>query len=675
MYRFFDKHGKKVLAVAASLLMVAFLLPTTGPNGCFNPRQQHGKILGQDVSPNDIARARSHFDATQSLVLPGPFRSTVASQLLDPSPFDPRVTRALARDPLTFYLLLREAREAGIQPNSEFVNFIIEQGKPLLIRDPERRDQDLPFNEINPAVQEQLKNSIGQLTMIVEYFQRSLRTVKISDPLVDQYLAQQLQQVRARVVAFDAKDFQEKVPPITDAQLEEHFNAYRRVAGGVARADNPFKFGYLIPDRARFQYIAVPDDEVEKAVIAKRTAKEWDEDARVHYLKNIAKYTVPADDKASDATTRPTTNPSTKPSTQPRTQSFEEVSERVYRDLRAPLIDTLRKTVVNRITQQMTADYQRAAGKSPAPTTQQVAELKVGENALGSTEYLLHIRDDIADALKVTVTVVNDAGLVSETELQKRPDLGRANLVERTASGETMTGAASYLFHSIKPLVPQDKHAETTLLQLFQPSKPLSGGGATYVVRAVAAEPARPPENLSDPKLKEQVENDVRRKLAFQMAVDAAQAALKQAEASSLTSVAGVQETDWLSADADVIPGLSEAMTAYSGALVTPVFDLLRGVGSRDALPVRSVIRLEASDKVVVAELFDVRTRLTPDVMASRRDEARNALARQMASPLLNDWFSPEAVAKRVGYEAPQRVESDSSKPDAPPPPRTPFMP
>ncbi|MBC7784221.1 MAG: hypothetical protein H7144_10305, partial [Burkholderiales bacterium] len=295
---------------------------------------------------------------------------------------------------------------------------------------------------------------------------------------------------------------------------------------------------------------------------------------------------------------------------------------------------------------------------------------------LGENDYLLNIRDEIQRQFGVTISVTLDAKLRSADDLRIEPGIGNAVLEEENPNADGTTTTAEYLFSSLKQLATATEDRPLIgLMDLYQPTKPLRGDDATYIVRVVEASPAHPLDKMDD--VKEQVERDVRRKHAFAKAIEAADSVVKDAAGpGGLSAVAGhkVLTSGWFGAGSPMLADVPEA-AGYGNLLVTPIFGLQRGVASKSELPKRDIIKLQTVNKVAVAELFDVKTELTPSQSAGIRSYAGQMVSQQMMTrDTLRDWFDTAAVFKRTGYVPADQPAQAPEKPRQAAP-GSPFMP
>lgn len=640
MYSFFDKHGKKFLAVVGTLLAIVFLLPA-GFSGFEGGSARFGEIDGNRVGSTEISGAQNILRSLERLVAPdrgpdGQARQVPLPQLI----FTEGLYRQLQQNPVLAYLLMHEAAAAGAIPDDRELDRYLAAPVQLLGSNGEL----IEMSKVNPAVKDGLREDLRRAISVVDYFRRTQSAIKISRPLVNDELARLTQQIKARVAPFDAAAYDGQVPAPTADELKRQFDAYADVVP-VATDANPFGFGYRVPDRVTAQWLTVGDTEAAKAVEATKTPQLWDEDAIIYYQRNPQQFTTTV-----AAATQPTTRP------------FAEAKADVLKALRGPLIEQKKRAVANRIVQMMAGDYAKAAN---TPSTQQ-ATANYGV-AFGSFEYLQKLADDVQKQTAVRPTVTAPAGLLTQAELQMQPGFADTMTTDRALG---FSGGAAYVFNSIKVFQKPDATMGGTL-EIGQPSAVLSGTDGLYVVRVIAAESAHAARSMDD--IKPLVEKDVRRAQAYKIAADAAQAVLDKANSGGGLEAAGVtlQTSGWFGVESATPAGLTGA---WATGVVGPAFETLRGVPSKEALPKRTLAKLRREGTAAVIEVFDVQTSLNTAEQPQAIAAAESQVARGILPPtFIEQWFNFDAVSRRVNYvpDAPR----EPAEPAAPARPMNPFMP
>ncbi|MDB5324989.1 MAG: hypothetical protein JWM57_558 [Phycisphaerales bacterium] len=640
MYDYFDKHGKKFLAVVGSLLVLAFLLPAGfGHNGGGGARL--GKLDGKSVDAEDIQAAQNTLRSLERIVIPS---REAAGQLvrLPQGIFGPYY-KQFEQNPVLLYLLMHEASSAGaVVPDAAIEQFLRAPGRLIV----EGQDEPVDFDRVNPSMKDALRADLRRALSIIVQSRRTNAAVKISRPLVDDALAHEAQQIKARVATFKAADYDGQVTAPTNEDLQRQFAAYSDPSK-MRPEDNPYGFNYRVPERISIQWLSVPDAEVAKAVEATKSAELWDEDAIIYYQRNLSEFS---------AVTPPATQPTTKP--------FAEVRADVLAKMRAPLIEQQKRAVANRIVQQLNALHSSAA-KQPSTGP-------AGVQFLGQPAYTFDSLKAVAAAVQkqtgVLPTAVAPAGLLSRADLEKQPGFGRTYTADRAMGFATGPGQ---LFETLRPL--SNSNTAATLLDLGQPSPIFTGPDGLYVARVVGLEAAHAPESIDD--IKAQVERDVRRSRAFDLAVAAAQATLDKAKTAGGLDKAGatIQTSDFFNAGSPTPAGLTGA---YASGIVGPAFEALRGVKSAAELPAGTIAKLRKDGIAAVVEVIDVKTTLNTSTEAEERERMEQQLAQQTFPPTTTEqWFNFDAVSRRVGYTPDAARSDDAPKTPNAPAPANPFVP
>ena len=675
MYDYFDKHGKKFLAVLGSILILAFIMPAGMGRGMGGGGRQFGKLDGKPVDASEVEAARANFEAANRLTVPGrptmqgmPGQPQSLVQAVFPEQYFGRAVQNFQQNPVLWYLLVREAAQNGMPDNEAAVDQIL-SAPVVTLNDPSGQ---APIKDVNPAVRETYRPAIRQLLAVQGYFERRRSMVKPTAPMIDDALAKQTQQVRVRLATYSAADFTKDIPAPNDEQFRAQFETFAAEAAGVGTSGNPFGFGYKIADKLQLQWVAVPRVEAQRVVEASKSPELWEEDAIMYYHQNSRDFQT----QPKDAKTQPTSRP------------YAEAKTDVLTKVRDPQIDQLQHKIAARIAQQMTFDAQRA--RAAGPTTQQASGFTTGYGVpYGSFEYLQKLAADIEKQFGVKIQTTNSGMPLSKVVLQAIGGIGESQLDDLSTAEELGEfSGPGYLFDLCKPLLAGDAPNKPGEYDLLSPSKILKSPNALYVARALSAEPSHAPHTMDE--VRPAVEKDVREKLAFAKAAEAAQKLVSAATAAgSFEKVAGapaVQTSDWFGAENSEIAGVKGIDNAFD--LITPIFDQLRGVKSLAELPRRTVIKRQAKGTVIAAEVFDARTTLSTAAAAESRRAALSKTLEELVAPsdeyprgkteaaFVSDWFSLDGVSRRLGFV--QEGNPAKPGPGAPPAgnnPANPFVP
>ncbi|HWP41023.1 MAG TPA: hypothetical protein VNL70_08855, partial [Tepidisphaeraceae bacterium] len=522
MYAYIRKNQKKLMAILGVILMIAFIIPT-GIRAT-RPDTEHvvGQIGSEKIYREQILAAEDEWRFIAQTVLqrnPAAAGDSQQSQWVSILTMLPeQIVRPIERQPETYFLLQAEARKMGLAPNlAEAEHFLSAdtagiryQGRVMSLAD---------LSQVDPRFADQTKRAMAQLLMVLSAFDRAVQAVKLSAPLVEHELAATMQQIRLHIVDFSTRDFEASVPEPTQQQLQEQFQRYADVLPGAAPTDaNPFGFGYKFPNRVRFQYIAIPRQQVRQAVRATKSDYDWEVEAYKYYLRHPERF--PATQPQSPTTTSTDAftlggGSGATTSAAATTQPFEQVRDEIIATLLEPQIDKLQRQIQNEILQKLNQGYEayRASATNTAPAA--ATEPATRPAGYESFQFLQELARQIEQKYKVTPTVAAINDYKGPLELRLVPGIGQASLFAEFAM-------------SAEPFVPADQRDRPEVLSLYEPSKPLpDDAGDVYIFRLTDALPAQRPGSIEP--VQEQVKADWKKARAFEAARAAAQQLLDSA--------------------------------------------------------------------------------------------------------------------------------------------------
>lgn len=585
-----------MLVVLGVILMIVFLVPSDvrSPGGT----STLGTIDGEPVRASEVQYYGDLFSyASTRILVPMeqdqylPFSSAVFGEH----------TEKLAENPELFYLLHREAQAHGATMPREPLEQLLTQAQVIVVvgdsPDPAKQ-QRVPFKDIpGEQIREQVLAAAGALMSVNRSLGQYADFPRISSPLLDYYIALQAQRADLRTVVFDATRYLEGADPPSDHAVREHFEKYKLIRSGAADQDNPFGFGYRLPDRVKFQYLTVSATSLRRHVLTSLGAMPLVERERALYrywTENRARFPVaPGTQPSTQPSTEPATSPSTQPveeapaadapATQPATQPATEPAT-LPADEAAVLLS--QDPQVAQFLEEQAAQVSGKPGEADwqayvavhDDVAQRYISLRTNELAANISK---RIRDvlgsdyrafDLARTTAAAATTrpksragvpVDDpeyfdrvADLITQ-ELGVRPSVAsyaRDFLTQEQAEDEKIVGPIAgaiaseyqvlfpdYLFGGTLALLdPQQRdqiEREGAGLDLLQPSQPLEDlFGNDFVFRVTEALPDAPPADLAE--VEEQVRTDLRKRTAFDTALAEAQAFAGQAKQSSLEAAA-----------------------------------------------------------------------------------------------------------------------------------------
>lgn len=305
---------------------------------------------------------------------------------------------------LIWFLLKNEAHQAGINTPHEQAKNSLGQIIPQLFDGASYKQ--LISSLVSPPArtgtrgvpEKTILYSFANLLDVIEYSRIICSSENLTEQQIKCDISLARQTLDAEFVAFDASLFTDQIPEPNNKTATDHFEKYKNFFPGQISEQNPYGFGYKLPDRIQLQYIAVKLDDVEKII-----EKPTNQQALEFFEKNKQNYTtqVPSDpnDPYSPLTVRQLTYP--------------EVKDIILQKLEIDRIDLM----VNTILQKAKSVAEAALGIDPQMqniTEQQFR--KIADNY-----------ETVAEQLKNEFNVnihTGTTGLLSAADIQKDRYLG-----------------------------------------------------------------------------------------------------------------------------------------------------------------------------------------------------------------------------------------------------------
>src|SRR5688500_11760289 len=140
MYRFIQRHGKKIMAVFAAFLMISMALPAAFNQSGGGPGSEIvGKVGDEKIKAADVYRAHQVWELPTGPALPG-MRQHQPQRSIAESFLPPAAAQQIQEHPIMFLLLPREAERMGVTVSNDQLNGMIENIPTLKTGNPDRDD-------------------------------------------------------------------------------------------------------------------------------------------------------------------------------------------------------------------------------------------------------------------------------------------------------------------------------------------------------------------------------------------------------------------------------------------------------------------------------------------------------------------------------------------------------
>lgn len=670
MNKWMQRNRGKLLAVLGVILMVIFILPPAFNR--INPGKQVIAYIGKTpITAVEAMEAESEWkllDGGSLVIKPGQIANQSAQFPLATGILGPLAAQQITqhgRDDM-FLLLLREARQMGVQVSTDQVDRVMDACV-LVSAPPQGID---------------VRTAVEHLLMVRNAFDMVNDAAKVSQPLRQYVLAEQYQNLTVNLVEFTAGPHIQDVPAPTTQQVEEQFAHYKDViAESVDRTVDPFGFGYKYPTRVQLQYVQVARDQVKTAVTRSRSDYDWEVEAAKYYQTHPEEFAA-TEPQTSPASTQAASGPTTQATTGPTTRPFDAVKNEIRDKLIEQETDRLARRVQDRIYSVLSADwldYSRKSTDAPAATSaggaQPPATLPASgaasTSSLGvpydSFEYLQKLAALVQKELGVLPKIDQVAQYQSLEQLQKLPGIGSA-----MTSGRDMF--ATYAMISAEAIVSGNANAQLGALRLWEPSQIMSDiTGDSYMFRLTAAQAAHAPADLDVDAIRQKVESDLRLKAAYEQAKVAAEQLLTAAQSSDdLVAAAAAARRPVITAG------------PFDGTSNTPIANYPLGPDARDAFVQQAItllnkaaqtgkphplqlIELPREGKILVAQLASVQPRWQADDTVQMEMAVDRELRIQQRQFMESQWFDFDDLANRLAYRAVNRGSQQPQQPRQPP--------
>jgi len=267
--------------------------------------------------------------------------------------------------PGIYWLLLqKEAEKAGIRISNDQAGELLGSVIPQLFEGQTYtqfigaiiRQQRIP--------EKQILTTLGKLLAVLQYSSIVCSNEALTARQIKHIASNEEERINVEFVQFDSSVFAEKQDEPSPDEITEHFNKYKAIIPGTISDENPYGFGYKLPDRVRLEYLACRLDEV-KTIVKRPTQDEMGN----YYSRNkdvLFTEEVPSDpnDPNSPAISK--------------TKSYAEVAGSISRQLWKDKINTTALNILQEARTLTEAELEDLEIESPEVTTQQLKE-KAGD--------------------------------------------------------------------------------------------------------------------------------------------------------------------------------------------------------------------------------------------------------------------------------------------------------
>jgi hypothetical protein len=507
--KWFRKNNTKIMAVVVVVLMLGFI---AGPTLRYFARMRMGrgntvayfadnkKITGPDIMSAHEELEILRLLGTDNLLRSQDLRSTLLGELLfaeqrtSPALLN-QIKRAITTNgyiisdkqisdiygrllPSDYYWLLleKETSLAGIRVDKANTGSVLGQIIPQLFKGAIYSQVIQSLIDRHGIPEEQVLETFGKLLAVLQYSHMICSGEDVTSSQIMHAASKENETINVELVEFDPSVFSEAVPEPNEATLAEHFDKYKKFFAGTLNEENPYGFGYKLPDRVQLEYIAIKHDDVSQ-IVTPPTPQEKEQ----YYQQNTKQLTkkVPSDPNDPNS---------------PRieqSQSYAEVANYISDTLLNDKINSQADKIMQEAKALTEADLEDTTGEKQASDYPTAAEQL-------SKKYKIKIYE-------------GQTGLLSVMDIQADNNL---RMLRLKGYGNNPVELAQIVF-AIKELKAGSSTAEqgtrdaksVEMLELLGVSKPKINenigplkdifGQVTALVRVIKAEPACEPQSIN----------------------------------------------------------------------------------------------------------------------------------------------------------------------------------
>ncbi len=303
LVRWLRKNNKKLMAVFVILIMVSFL--GLGQMARYASQRDRKQVIatygdGEEISNFDLGKARHELELLQALRAEAFLQSSdmrglfLGEILFSERSIDPRVLSFLNQSiqknglritpeqitglyqgttttaPHVYWLLLKkEARQAGMAVSNDVVRSLLNQIASGLFNGQTYKQLMQQTMQRFSVSEPEVLSTYGNLMSVLQFARMTTESHDVTTSQIKHMASWTKETLSTELVKLDAQDFlklEDPNAPPSESALVDHFNQYKSIASGTLSDENPWGFGYVLPDRIQLEYLVVKLDDVHKTI-------------------------------------------------------------------------------------------------------------------------------------------------------------------------------------------------------------------------------------------------------------------------------------------------------------------------------------------------------------------------------------------------------------------------
>jgi hypothetical protein len=226
--------------------------------------------------------------------------------------------RSMSSD--VYWLLLKnEARRAGVKTSDNYSKNQLARTIPQIAGGATYKQVVGSIVNQSGLSEQEILTTFSELLAVLNYAKILCTTEDITDSQIMHDVSYENERIDLEFVSFDSAVFADDQPEPTHQEISEQFDKYKQSFAGDITEQNPYGFGYKLPDRVRLEYIAVNLDDI-STIVTPPTHEEAEEYYQ-RYREQLFTEQVPLDPNDPNSMTID------------RTRSYAEVAATILRAL------------------------------------------------------------------------------------------------------------------------------------------------------------------------------------------------------------------------------------------------------------------------------------------------------------------------------------------------------
>ncbi len=186
------------------------------------------------------------------------------------------VYRGPVSSDIYWLLLKKEAEQAGIRVSKEEAGNLLGRAIPSLFNGTSYSQLIETMVSRRGIPESKILETFGELLAVSEYAKIVCSNQDITSSQIMHSVSWDNEVFDVEFVKVDSGVFAETQDEPSEEKMVEHFDMYKKFFAGEISDQNPYGFGYKLPDRAKLEYIVVKFEDVSK-IVAAPTQQEKEE--------------------------------------------------------------------------------------------------------------------------------------------------------------------------------------------------------------------------------------------------------------------------------------------------------------------------------------------------------------------------------------------------------------